>query len=454
MSSLALAVVRALAVLGLRRLHRPATLRLVDGLLRLVVVRREPDGGRGVRLRDVAAVPGAEHADRRGRVARLQLNGLRVCIGALVVLGLLTCDLRRVRAVARARLGLVDRLLRLVAVRRESDGGRGVRLRDVAVVARAQHADRRGRVARALLHSLRVRVRGLAVGGALTRDLRRVSRARSTRAALRLVDRLLRLVAVQRRRDRGGVVRLRDVATVPGAEHADRGRVVLGLPLHRVRICVGGLPRGRILTCDLRRIRAVARTRLGLVDRLLRLVAVRSDRAGGHRVRLGHVTVVTGAENADREGVVARCNLNRLRVGIRRLRVPGLLAGDLCVVRAVAAAGLRLVGALTRGVAVRGNGACSRRVGLRDRTVIARAENADGHRAVRRPILGGTARATRRLPARRGLTGSLPGAPTLLGRCRACPCKGQHERSEERAESFHSRGAPSVSSSRGRRPRQ
>ena len=159
---LALLVVRALAVvLGLRRLHRLATLHLVDRLLRLVAVRREPDGGRVVRLRDVAAVTRAEHADRRGRVARLPLNGLRVCIGALVVLRRLACDLRRARAVARARLGLVDRLLRLVAVRREPDCGRGVRLRDVAVVARAEHADRRGRVARPVLHSLRVRIRGL-----------------------------------------------------------------------------------------------------------------------------------------------------------------------------------------------------------------------------------------------------------------------------------------------------
>src|SRR5262249_25730727 len=141
----------------------------------------------------------------------------------------------------------------------------------------------------------------------------------------RLLDRLIGVVLVAGRGDRGRRVGLRDVPAVPVAldAHGAVGvaRVLLGRVGRRVGRLVVRRPLARVLGG-----RAGAR---GLPEGLRGVVLVPRGRDGRGVVGLRHVAVAAAALDADRRVVVARAGLIRRRVRLGALPVAGLLIGVL-----------------------------------------------------------------------------------------------------------------------------
>src|SRR6185437_13331646 len=205
----------------------------------------------------------------------------------------------------------------------------GVRLGHRPVVPVAQHPHWRVLVLRPLLLGEGERTGTLLAPVRLLGDLDALAGAAAAAPVRRLilVDRLVRAVVVRGVRRGGHVVRLRHGSAVPGAEHANRDvlvrRAFLGSSRQRNSTLLVRVVLLRNLDAD--RVRA-ATTGLALAGRILvgALVGgVVVRRRGGRRdrVRLLHVAVVAGAEDANRDVRVRRPHLRRGRLGDAELLV-------------------------------------------------------------------------------------------------------------------------------------
>ena len=331
-------------------------------------------------------------------------------------------------------LSLAGFLLRSVHVRCSRVRGRDVGLRDVPVVARAQHPNRDVAVRRVLLDGPGECRCALLVVSRLTGDLASAS------TGLVLVGRLRGPVQVAGRRVRGRDVRLRDRAVVTGAEDAHRDVLVGRAALLRQRGCIRLLSVVSGLTDRLqvgrRALAAIGREpaavtpasagvrarSLVLTGRLRRPVHVRSSRVRRGLVRLRHRTVVARAQDPDGDVLVRRALLDGCGECRRVLIVACRLPGDLAAAAAAAGSGLGLAGRLLGRVRV----AC-RRVGrcgvrLRDVSVVAVALHANRSVLVRRALLGRRGECERVLRVRRRLACCLEACASglpLIGRLRA-----------------------------------
>ena len=271
----------------------------------------------------------------------------------------------------------------------------------------------------------------------------------SATAGLVLIGRLRGPVQVAGRRVRGRDVRLRDRAVVAGAQDADRDVLVRCAFLIRQRGCIrllsvvsGLADRLRASGRALARIRgdpgrgasASARAcarRLALAGGLRRPVHVRRSRVRRGLVRLRSRTVVARAQDPDGSVRVRRILLDGCGECRRVLIVARRLPDRLGAASAAAGSGLVLTGGLLRAVGI----ACGRIgrciVRLRDGSVVAVAEHANGS-CSRSTRPSGPLRRARARFARSSPTGRSPGGLRLrpapdwpTASCRSCcpPCR-------------------------------